>query len=201
MSASVFCDRMKGVVEKAIGSSTPTALDASIPTHTARTPVVAKATSTPLPPVPPSLFNRGNQRSELLLSSSASPLHLPLRQWHKFLPQFPCLPGADETLNGGLMKSQGLSCGLITLPPLAQGGPPPRPPLGQKRGSTVTNCRASGQARECKNKKENSKKWRAAHVSKGRVWHSYTHKHAHISAISGPSNNRPPVVVIVRMNI
>lgn len=116
-----FYQRERDVVEKAIGNSTLTegpfcVFVCAFP----HTHVVAKATSRP--PHPPQ-FSRGNQRFERLLSSSAS-LHLLLSQWHKFLPLFPRLPGADETLNGGLMKSQGLSCGLITQAPLMWCGPP-----------------------------------------------------------------------------
>lgn len=62
--------------------------------------------------------------------------HLPLSQWHKFHLPFPCLPGADETLNGDLMKSQGLSHGLITWAPFTLGGtPPPQQCVGEREHS------------------------------------------------------------------
>lgn len=108
-----------------------------------------------------SLFSRGNQPSERLLSSFRLSLHRPLSQRHKFNPQFHCLPGADEALNGGFNEISGIVLGL------EHSG---FPTLGAR--STATNCRACGQSREVQQEREIREKTlteMAAHVFKGHL--------------------------------
>lgn len=72
--------------------------------------------SVPRPPPPtPAVEQR------LLPSASLHPLASGVNP----TPYIPCLPGADETLNGGLMKSQGLSCGFFDRARLPRAGLPP----------------------------------------------------------------------------
>lgn len=130
-SPSVFWarDGKREGVEKATGNSTLAegtwcvCVRVRILTHILSAHLQSPRQHLATSPFYPHKFSRGNQRPEWLLSSATSP-HFSHSQWHKFHPPFLCLPGADETLNGGLMKSQGLSCGLITQASSAWGGPP-----------------------------------------------------------------------------
>lgn len=88
-----------------------------IPLHVSCTSAVTKATSNPL-------IRQGKSdiRTTAVFRHPAPPSSHPVPQMpplHVFR-----LSAADETLSGGLMKSQGLSCGLMTQALFVRGGPP-----------------------------------------------------------------------------
>lgn len=108
-------------------------------------------------------------------------------------------PWADKTFNGGLMKSQRSSCGLIAQTPCAQGGPPSSA-LHPNEGEHLLIAQPEDKQGIVKNWNGESRE-RAIHkkhkttealVSKGHMWCT------HITCLA---NNQPPTVLTVEMNI